>query len=64
MFVQPKEKTPKPDPQLVNQLLSGRKTAGELEDLLKDLRKAFIESALDGDRLMLINKDAYEYTRS
>jgi len=29
MSVQPKQKTPKLDPQLVNQLLSGRKTAGE-----------------------------------
>jgi len=35
MSVQPKQKTPKLDPHLVNQLLSGRKTAGEIEDLLK-----------------------------
>jgi hypothetical protein len=48
MSVQPKQKTPKLDPQLVNQSLAGRKTAGEIEDFLKDLRKAFIESALDG----------------
>jgi hypothetical protein len=45
----PKQKAPKLDPQLVNQLLSGRKTAGEIDDLLKDLHKAFIESALDGE---------------
>ena len=56
MSVQPKQKTPKLDPQLVNQLLSGRKTAGELEDLLKDLRKAFIESALDGELRRLPGK--------
>lgn len=53
MSVQPKEKTPKLDPQLVKQLLSGRKTAGEIEDLLKDLRNAFIEHALDGELLGL-----------
>lgn len=34
MSVQPKQKTPKLDPQHVNQLLSGRKTAEEIEDLL------------------------------
>jgi hypothetical protein len=37
MSVQPKQKTPKLDPPFVNQSLSGRKTAGEIEDLLKDL---------------------------
>ena len=56
MSVQPKEKAPKLDPQLVNQLLSGRKTAGEIEDLLKDLRKAFIESAPDGELTLSLSK--------
>jgi transposase-like protein len=40
---------PSLDPQLVNQLLASRQTPGEIEDLLKDLRKAIIESALDGE---------------
>ncbi|MFM8424711.1 MAG: IS256 family transposase [Chloroflexota bacterium] len=43
------QKTPKYDPQLIAQLMAGRKTPGEIEDLLKDLRKAFIESALGGE---------------
>ena len=60
MSVQPKEKTPKLDPQLVNQLLSGRKTAGEIEDLLKDLRKAFIESALDGELTHLLGYEKHD----
>jgi putative transposase len=60
MSVQPKEKTPKLDPQLVNQLLSGRKTAGEIEDLLKDLRKAFIESALDGELRRLLGYEKHD----
>ncbi len=34
------------DRQLLQQLLAERQTAGEIEDLLKDLRKAFIEHAL------------------
>src|SRR5215475_8406455 len=60
MSVQPKQKTPKLDPQLVNQLLSGRKTAGEIEDLLKDLRKAFIESALDGELTQLLGYEKHD----
>lgn len=37
------------DPQLLTQLLADRKTPGQIEDLLKDLRKAFIEHALEGE---------------
>jgi len=43
------QKTPKYDPQLIAQLMAGRKTPGDIEDLLKDLRKTFIESALGGE---------------
>ena len=47
------EAKPKPaiqfDPQLLQQLLAERKSAGAIEDLLKDLRKAFIEHALQAD---------------
>jgi putative transposase len=57
---QPKHKTPAFDPQLINQLLSGRKTAGETEDLLKDLRKAFIESALDGELRRLLGYEKHD----
>src|SRR5215468_5640441 len=60
MSVQPKQKTPAFDPQLINQLLSGRKTAGEIEDLLKDLRKAFIESALDGELTQLLGYEKHD----
>jgi putative transposase len=60
MSVQPKQKTPKLDPQLINQLLSGRKTAGEIEDLLKDLRKAFIESALDCELTHLLGYEKHD----
>jgi putative transposase len=60
MSVQPKQKTPKPDPELVKQLLSGRKTAGEIEDLLKDLRKAFIENALDGELTHLLGYEKHD----
>src|SRR5215204_5440700 len=49
MSVEPKPKAPSIDPQLLNQLLAGKKTAGEIEDLLKELRKAFIEHALQGE---------------
>jgi hypothetical protein len=38
----------------VNLLLAGRKTAGEIETLLKDLRKAFIEIAIDGELTHLL----------
>jgi putative transposase len=37
------------DRQLLTHLLAERQTAGEIEDLLKDLRKAFIEHALQGE---------------
>src|SRR4030095_11008143 len=60
MSAQPKQKTPKLDPQLVNQLLSGRKTDGEIEDLLKDLRKSFIESALDGELTHLLGYEKHD----
>jgi len=59
MSVQPKQKIPAFDPQLVNQLLSGRKTAGEIEDLLKDIRKAFIESAFDGELTQLLDYEKH-----
>ena len=36
------------DRQVLQQLLAERQTAGEIEDLLKDLRKAFLEHALQG----------------
>jgi len=45
----PTLKTPAFDPQLLDQLLADRKTPGEIEDLLKGLRKAFIEHALEGE---------------
>lgn len=54
MSVENNPRKPSLDPQLVNQLLAGRQTAGEIEDLLKDLRKAFIESALDGELTHLL----------
>jgi transposase-like protein len=41
-------------------LLSGRKTAGEIEDLLKDIRKAFIESALDGELTHLLGYEKHK----
>lgn len=41
--------TPQFDRQLLQQLLAERQTAGEIEDLLKDLRKAFINHALQGE---------------
>lgn len=49
MSVKSTQQTPSIDPQLLNQLLAGKKTAGEIEDLLKGLRKAFIEHALQGE---------------
>src|SRR5262245_49627440 len=60
MSVKPKQKTPAFDPQLINQLISGRKTAGEIEDLLKDLRKAFIESALEGELRRLLGYERHD----
>lgn len=54
MSVENNPRKPSLDPQLVNQLLAGRQTPGEIEDLLKDLRKAFIESALDGELTHLL----------
>jgi putative transposase len=49
MSVKSDQKSPSIDPQVLNQLLAGKKTAAEIEDLLKDLRKAFIEHALQGE---------------
>ncbi len=60
MSVETNQKTPKLDPQIVNQLLAGRQTAGEIEDLLKDLRKAFIESALDGELTHLLGYEKHD----
>jgi putative transposase len=62
MSVETGEKTPAFDPQLITQLLSGRKTAGEIEDLLKDLRKAFIESALEGELTHLLGYQKHDPT--
>src|SRR5262249_7265717 len=36
------------------------KTAGEIEDLLKDLRKAFIESALEGELTHLLGYEKHD----
>ena len=47
------------DPQLLNRLLAERKTAGEIEDLLKDLRKAFIEHALGGELTHLLGYEKH-----
>lgn len=52
--------TPSFAPELLQQLLAERKTPGEIEDLLKDLRKAFIEHALQGELTHLLG---YESTR-
>jgi putative transposase len=49
MSVNKDQKTPSIDPQLLTQLMAGKKTASEIEDLLKELRKAFIEHALQGE---------------
>jgi transposase-like protein len=57
---QPKQKRLEFNQQLINQLLSGSKTAGETEDLLKDLRKAFIESALDGELTHLLGYEKHD----
>ncbi len=53
---------PKPasfEPDLLKQLLAERKTAGEIEDLLKDLRKAFIEHALQGELTHLLGYEKH-----
>jgi putative transposase len=60
MSVQPKQKTPEIDPQLDNQLLADRKTAGEIENFLKDLRQAFIESALDGELTHMLGYEKHD----
>jgi transposase-like protein len=60
MSVKTRPKTPAFDPQLISQLLSGRETAGEIEDLLKDLRKAFIESALAGELTHLLGYEKHD----
>lgn len=54
------QKSPSIDPQLLNQLMAGKKTAGEIEDLLKDLRKAFIEHALDGELTDLLGYSKHQ----
>jgi putative transposase len=59
MSVDPKQKTSSFDPQLLNQLLAGKKTAGEIEDLLKDLRKAFIEHSLQGELAHLLGYEKH-----
>jgi len=59
MSVDSKQKTPGFDPQLLNQLLAGKKSAGEIEDLLKDLRKAFIEHALQGELTHLLGYEKH-----
>jgi transposase-like protein len=59
MSVESKKKTPSFDPQLLNQLLAGKKTAGEIEDILKDLRKAFIEQALQGELTHLLGYEKH-----
>lgn len=46
-------------PALLQQLLAERKTAGEIEDLLKDLRKAFIEHALQGELTHLLGYEKH-----
>ena len=50
------------DPDLLKQLLAERKTAGEIEDLLKDLRKAFIEHALQGELTHLLGYEKHAAT--
>ena len=47
------------DRQLLQQLLADRQTAGEIEDLLKDLRKAFIEHALQGELTHLLGYEKH-----
>ncbi|MBI1765928.1 MAG: IS256 family transposase [Acidobacteria bacterium] len=51
--------TPAFAPELLQQLLAERKTAGEIEDLLKDLRKAFIEHALQGELTHLLGYEKH-----
>jgi putative transposase len=46
-------------PELLQQLLADRKTAGDIEDLLKDLRKAFIEHALQGELTHLLGYEKH-----
>ncbi len=53
-------KTPQFDPQIINQLLTNRKTPGDIEDLLKDLRKTFIESALGGELSHLLGYEKHK----
>jgi putative transposase len=46
-------------PELLQQLLAERTIAGEIEDLLKDLRKAFIEHALQGELTHLLGYEKH-----
>jgi transposase-like protein len=55
MSVDSKQRTPAFDPQLLNQLLAGKKTAGEIEDL----RKAFIEQTLQGELTHLLGYEKH-----
>jgi len=59
MSTEANKPTPSFDPQLLKQLLAERKTAGEIEDLLKDLRKAFIEEALQGELTHLLGYEKH-----
>lgn len=49
MSVDAKQKTTSFPPELLDQLMVGRNTAADIEELLKDLRKSFIEHALEGE---------------
>lgn len=53
-------KTPQFDPQIINQLMINRKTPGDIEDLLKDLRKTLIESALGGELSHLLGYEKHK----
>ena len=51
-------KTPQFDPQIINQLMINRKTPGDIEDLLKDLRKTVItHGVLKVHAILLTNYD-------
>lgn len=59
MSTETNKPAPSFDPQLLKQLLADRQTAGEIEDLLKDLRKAFIEEALQGELSHLLGYEKH-----
>lgn len=50
----PEQAPPSFPPELLDQLLSGKNTAADIEQLLKDLRKSFIEHALEGELTHLL----------